>query len=184
MIDTGVHFSHFGIYVHDIDPMERFYVDLLGFTVTDRGELVRNGKSRTVLFLSRDPDEHHQIVLATGRPAELAFNPINQISMRVNTLASLRAVYQGFVAAGRIGLDPVSHGNSLSFYAPDPEGNRIEIYWNTPWYVSQPMAESIDITQPEETLMKTLEAAARKLPGFRPRAQWRAEMAERMGLSG
>ena len=179
---AGVKFSHFGVFVHDLAAMERFYVDLLGFTVTDRGELARNGQVRSVVFLSRDPDEHHQIVLATGRPASLPFNPINQISMRVHALAGLRAAFERFVAAGRQGLDPVSHGNAVSFYAPDPEGNRVEIYWNTPWYVSQPRAETIDLLQPEDSLMAAMEAVARTLPGFRPRAQWRAEMAARMGV--
>lgn len=182
--DEGVTFSHVGLYVHDLAAMERFYVDLLGFTVTDRGDLKRNGATRSVVFLSRDPDEHHQIVLASGRPETLAFNPINQISMRVATLDTLRGVYNRFVAAGRTGLDPVSHGNSVSFYAPDPEGNRVEIYWNTPWYVSQPMVEPIDLLQPDDTLIPALEHVARALPGFRPRAQWRAEMAARMGLAG
>lgn len=180
----GVKFSHFGMFVHDIAAMERFYVDLLDFTVTDRGDLTRGAATRSVVFLSRDPDEHHQIVLATGRPGDLPFNPINQISMRVATLAGLRAVYHRFVAAGRHGLDPVSHGNAISFYAPDPEGNRIEIYWNTPWYVSQPMVEPIDLGEPDDVLMPALEAVARTLPGFRPRSVWRAEMAQRMGLTG
>lgn len=181
--DSGVTFSHVGIYVHSLADMERFYVDLLGFTVTDRGDLRRGDAVRSVVFLSRDPDEHHQIVLATGRPAELAFNPINQISMRVESLATLRGTYRRFLEAGRQGLDPVSHGNSISFYAPDPEGNRIEIYWNTPWYVSQPRVETIDLLRPDEELMPMLEQVASLLPGFRPRAQWRAEMAARMGLS-
>ena len=179
----GVKFSHFGVFVHNIAAMERFYVDLLDFTVTDRGDLTRNGATRSVVFLSRDPDEHHQIVLASGRPADLPFNPINQISMRVATLDGLRQVYRRFVAAGRIGLDPVSHGNAVSFYAPDPEGNRVEIYWNTPWYVSQPMVEPIDLLQPNDVLMAVLEGVAQTLPGFRPRSEWRAEMAARMQRS-
>ena len=173
-------FSHMGIFVNDLAGMERFYVDLLGFTVTDRGDLRRGENMRSIVFLSRDPEEHHQIVLATGRPAELAFNPINQISMRTKTLDGLRQAYRRFIDAGRTGLDPVSHGNSVSFYAPDPEGNRIEIYWNTPWYVSQPMVETIDLSRPDEELLTGLEAVARTLPGFRPRAQWRDEMAVRM----
>ena len=177
-----IKFSHMGLFVHNIEAMERFYVDLLGFFVTDRGDLARNDNVRSVVFLSRDPDEHHQIVLATGRPATLSFNPVNQISMRVESLAALRRVYEKFVAAGRRGLDPVSHGNSVSFYAPDPEGNRIEIYWNTPWYVSQPRAEPIDLRRTDDEMMAVLERVARDLPGFRSRAQWRAEMAVRMGM--
>ena len=46
--------------------MEGFYTRLLGFTVTDRGQLQGAAGPVSLVFLSRDPDEHHQIVLATG----------------------------------------------------------------------------------------------------------------------
>jgi hypothetical protein len=35
----------------------------------------------------------------------------------------------------------------------------------------------------EATLVQRLEAHARTLPGFRPREEWRADMARRMGLA-
>jgi catechol-2,3-dioxygenase len=73
------------------------------------------------------------------------------------------------------------HGNALSIYVPDPEGNRLELYVDLPWYVSQPMRVPIDLAD-EETPMQRLEDHARGLPGFRPRAQWRADMARRMGV--
>lgn len=178
--NDGVRFSHIGIYVHDVGRMEQFYVGVLEFTVTDRGVLSRNGQSRTVVFLSRDPDEHHQIVLASGRPAALEFNPINQISMRVETLDVLYRFHERFHSAGCAGIEPVSHGNAVSFYALDPEGNRLEVYWDTPWYVSQPLVQPIDLSLPETELLALLESRAREMPGFRPKAQWRDEMVARM----
>ena len=177
---TGVAFSHIGVYVHDLALMEQFYVDVLDFTVTDRGSLARNGQSRSVVFLSRDPDEHHQIVLAEGRPKMIEFNPINQISMRVRSFGDLARFHQRFREAGSTETDPVTHGNAASFYAPDPERNRPEVAWNPPWYVSQPMAQSIDLSLPEATLMAAIEQQAQGLPGFRPKSQWRAEISERM----
>ena len=63
-----ISFSHIGIYVRDIVRMEAFYTRFLGFTATDRGDLVTPHGKVGLLFLSRDPTEHHQIVLATGRP--------------------------------------------------------------------------------------------------------------------
>ena len=57
--------SHFGIHVTDMTRMEDFYTRALGLLVSDRGALP-NGP--TLVFLSRDPDEHHQLVLVTGRP--------------------------------------------------------------------------------------------------------------------
>src|SRR6266478_6728786 len=59
-------FSHFGLSVQDIHAMERFYCDLLGFSVTDRGEAL----GFELVFLSRSPEDHHQIVLATGKPGQ------------------------------------------------------------------------------------------------------------------
>ncbi|HVJ23513.1 MAG TPA: VOC family protein, partial [Burkholderiales bacterium] len=53
-------FSHMGLYVTDAARMEDFYTRVLGFAVTDRGNL----GSVNIVFLSRDPREHHQIILA------------------------------------------------------------------------------------------------------------------------
>ena len=63
------------------------------------------------------------------------------------------------------------------------EGNRLELYIDLPWYVSQPMRVPIDLSGDESALMQRLEEHARSLPGFRSRAEWRAEMAQRMGLA-
>lgn len=181
MSRPGFRFSHFGMFVHDIARLEDFYTRILEFTVTDRGQLERGGVKMDLVFLSRDPDEHHQIVLVTGRPKELPFNPINQISLKADSLATLLAMRRTLVAEGVADIVPVTHGNAVSLYVPDPEGNRLELYFDLPWYVSQPMAVPIDLDD-EDTLMQRLEQHARSLGGFRPRAEWRAEMARRMGL--
>ena len=54
-----------------VPRMQDFYTRVLGFTVTDGGELETAEGSMTIVFLSRDPREHHQIVLASGRPADM-----------------------------------------------------------------------------------------------------------------
>ena len=178
-------FSHLGIYVSDIARMETFYTRFLGFTVTDRGELDTPRGPVTLVFLSRDPTEHHQIVLATGRPTELAFNTVNQISFRVDSLATLRGLHQrmveGELQTEMSEVSPASHGNALSVYVRDPEGNRLELFVDTPWYVSQPLRVPFDFALSDEQLWAWAEGHARSLPGFRPRAQWVAEMAARMG---
>jgi len=178
----GFSFSHFGMFVHDIAALEAFYTGLLDFTATDRGQLPGPQGPRDLVFLSRNPDEHHQIVLISGRPEALDFNPINQISLKADSLDTLCRMYRTLKAAGAANVNPITHGNAVSIYVPDPEGNRLELYFDLPWYVSQPMAVPVDLDD-EATLMQRLEAHARELPGFRPRAQWRAEMARRMGLA-
>src|SRR5574338_65652 len=110
-------FSHMGMLVADPARMEDFYTRLLGFTVTDRGRL----GAYELVFLSRSPAEHHQIVMVSGRPGELPFNPINQISFRMAEFAGLREMHRRLVAEAVRELHPVSHGNALSLYFLDPE---------------------------------------------------------------
>jgi catechol 2,3-dioxygenase-like lactoylglutathione lyase family enzyme len=184
MARPGFSFSHFGMYVTDMPRMEGFYTRVLEFTVTDRGQLpLPGGGTMDLVFLSRDPDEHHQIVLITGRPAVLAFNPINQISLKADSLATLRSMLALLHREGAADITPVTHGNAVSIYVRDPEGNRLELYLDLPWYVDQPMRVPVDLGGDEAGLMRRLKEHARSLPGFRPRSEWRAEMARRMGLA-
>jgi catechol 2,3-dioxygenase len=173
-------FSHMGFYVRDLARMARFYKEVMCFFETDRGDL---GPVQLV-FLSRDPSEHHQLVLATGRPEDLAFSIINQISLRAPDLATLRAVRD------RVQADPdtselfsVTHGNAVSIYFRDPEGNRLEVFMDMPWYCEQPLREPIDLDQSDEAVMAAAEALARSRPRFRSRAQWQSEMTQLMGYA-
>ena len=169
-------FSHMGIYVADAARMEDFYTRVLGFAVTDRGNL----GSTKLVFLSRDAREHHQIVLASGRPPAGGFNTINQISFRMADFAGLREMH-GRLQDERVGeLAPVSHGNALSVYFKDPEGNRIELFVDTPWYVEQPVRVPMDLRLSDAELWAWAEREARKLPGFRPVEEWRSEIRGRM----
>lgn len=180
---SGLSFSHIGLFVHDLPTMEDFYTRVLEFTVTDRGQLDGPDGPLDLVFTSRDPDEHHQIVLVSGRPAQVPFNVINQLSLKADGLATLREMHRRLVAEGARNISPVTHGNALSVYALDPEGTRIELYVDLPWYVTQPMRVPVDFTLDDEALMRQVEAHARTLPGFRPRSEWREEMVRLMGLA-
>lgn len=182
MSRPGLAFSHVGFYVTDISAMEDFYVRVLEFTVTDRGQLPGPHGPVALVFLSRDPDEHHQIVLISGRPAEVNFNVINQISLKADSLATLKEMHRRVQHENTSDITPVTHGNSLSVYVRDPEGNRLELYMELPWYVSQPLRLPVDLTLDDASIMANAEAHARALPGFKPRSEWRAEMARRMGF--
>lgn len=171
-------FSHMGFYVTDLERMARFYTHVLCFTETDRGNL---GAAQLV-FLSRDPAEHHQVVLVSGRPAKLDFNLINQLSFRVPDLPTLRSVLaRAQDDGGASDIQPVTHGNAISVYLRDPEGNRLEIFMDTPWCCEQPLREPVDLTQSDTDILARAEAIARSRPKFQSRAQWQADMARRMG---
>lgn len=172
--------SHLGIYVRNLERMGRFYKQALGFTETDSGLL----GTVQLLFLSRDPNEHHQLVLASGRPEGPGFNLINQISLRVPDLATLRAVHARMQAEPDVSeLVSVTHGNAISLYFRDPEGNRLEVFMDTPWYCEQPLREAIALDQSDEAILAQSEAMARSRPGFCSREQWQARMRARMGLA-
>jgi catechol-2,3-dioxygenase len=178
----GLSFSHVGIYVTDIERMAAFYCDVLGFTITDRGTLPGSHGPVEIVFTSRDPDVHHQIALISGRPKNIEFNVVNQVSLSADSVETLQALYRHLVAMKVDDLQPVTHGNAMSLYFRDPEANRLEIFVDTPWYVSQPMRVPLPIELAKDELMAWVERHARELPGFKPREQWRAQMAQRMGL--
>jgi len=171
-------FSHIGLYVTDMESMVSFYTDVLGFSVTDRARIREND----VVFLSRSPDEHHQIVLVPGR-APQSPSTVNQISFRVIGLAELRRLHAQLVGLGVSGINPTNHGGSWSVYFSDPEGNRIELLAQTPWYVP-PVSVSLDLSLSDAEIYSLTEAMVEKTPGHMPRAQWREQLERRLTEEG
>ena len=174
-----VAFAHVGLNVRDLDRMERFYTGFLGLVVTDRGDL---GAARLV-FMSRDAREHHQVVLVAGQPPGQGVTVLNQVSLRVADLDALRHFQSGAAAHGASDVEAVTHGNAISLYLRDPEGNRLEFYIDTPWYVSQPTRAPVDLAKPDETVWRAVESYARSLPGFAPVEQWRRKLESRLASS-
>jgi catechol-2,3-dioxygenase len=181
MTTPAVSLSHFGIHVTDLPRMEDFYTRVLGLLVSDRGSLP---SGPTLTFLSRDPDEHHQLVLVTGRPPGVEHNVVNQISFKVPTLAGLQAMHARIRDEGIKEFRIVTHGNAWSIYFADPEGNRVELFVDTPWHTPQPLAEPFDVEAPVEAILEQTEALCRSRPGFMSRAEWRQAQVERMGAAG
>lgn len=178
----GLTLTHFGFYVQNMERQVEFYTKILEFTVTDRGQ-APSGIGE-IVFLSRDPEEHHQIVLIGGRKPNTNYSDVvNQVSLRADSLGTLRRIYNNLKAAGIKEFEIITHGNSISIYAHDPEGLRLEYYLHTPWYCSQPMRIPLDFSLDDQALWAKVEAHARSLPGFKPRAEWVAEMKKRMGIS-
>ena len=170
--------SHVGYLVTDMNKMVDFYTRVMKFVVSDRGDREQNG---AIVFKTRNPAEHHQLVFATGRPTDLTFSIVQQISFRVDSLETLREMYHAVQKEPiQKMLGPVTHGNALSVYFLDPEGNRVELLIDTPWHVSQPCGMKVDLSLSDEALWAWLEARARERPGFKPRAEWEQEMRGRL----
>ncbi|MTD55441.1 VOC family protein [Amycolatopsis pithecellobii] len=143
-----VELGHTGLFTNDLDNQVAFYRDVLGLQITD--EAPENG----IVFMSSRPDaEHHELLLASGRDVERDVHLVQQIAWRCGSLAGLKALY-GRIVDAQAPIDMVvSHGNAIGVYFRDPEGNRLEVYWQTGLEARQPFLYGIDLTLPEETLL-------------------------------
>ena len=166
--------SHVGLYVTDVPKMTDFYTNVLGFVISDRAE---DGR---ITFLSRNPSDHHQVVLVRGRPTDVKGPMVQQVSFNVGTLATVKRIFNKVRAAACKVIEPRCHGNAWSVYFSDPEGNRIEMFCDTPWYVPQPLGYEIDLDKSEDELYRETEALCRSKPGFKPMEEWRAEISRKI----
>ena len=107
-----------------------------------------NAFPHDLVFLSSDPDEHHQLVLVSGRPEDATFSTVMQLSFKVDSLADdARSRASARSPRVRPDLFGLNHGNAWSIYCKDPEGNTVEVYVDTPWYVPQPFGHPLDLTK-------------------------------------
>lgn len=169
--------AHFGFFVYDLDKMVDFYTQVFKLTITDEG-LGKNFGNRLV-FMSATEDQHHQIVLSEGRSAESKVSTIMQVSFLVPDLAELRWNRDKADALGATEMRPMNHGNAWSLYYFDPEGNRVEVYLDTPYYVNQPYGTPLDLSKSEDELLAETFAMVRDDPSYMPLADWQARFRQR-----
>ena len=143
---TGL--GHVGLYCNDLPTMRQFYAETLGLTISDED------RQRGICFLSAAPDsEHHELALVQAKdPAQKTRN-VQQVSFKVQDLESVREFYHRLRAAGMKIDRTVTHGIACSVYFYDPEDNRIELYYTSPYKVRQPLGEPIDLDQPDDALL-------------------------------
>lgn len=168
--------AHVGIWVTDFERMKNLYMRLLGMVASDEGLL--NGKK--YVFLTRNPREHHQVVIAEGRAADSP-TTVNQISFRCENVGDLRHVYETVTAEPDIEKVMVTdHGNAWSVYFWDFEGNRLEVFMDTPWYINQPHRYELDLSLSDEEIYRRSEEHAKSDPTFRPIEDWRAAISKEL----
>jgi len=174
MIDPRL--RHLGIYAYDVDTMIPFYERWFNMVVADIGIGSTGDK---VAFMTADPTEHHQLAIATGRQANTP--GFNQVSFLLDTLEELVALTRAFAREGVQILQQKNHGNSWSVYIADPEGNRLEIYAYSSWYVSQPVWWPMDmLEQDADDIRADTERRVSETPGTTGRDAWIAEMTRRI----
>ena len=159
--------------------MEDFYTRVLGFTVTDRGKV----RCADIVFTSWDPKDHHQVALVSGRPKDSASITSIRFHFASPPWKTFQEIWRKVKdEPGVTDMRPMDHGNAWSLYFRDPEGNRLEVFCDTDWYIEQPCIEDLDLSQPVGQIRAKSDAFCRNAPGFRPIAEYQAELAKKMGL--
>ncbi len=95
----------------------------------------------------------------------------------MSVIDDLRRVRAAALDEGAQQMRCMNHGNALSIYFADLEGNTVEVYLDTPWYVPQPHGDPLDLGKPDEEIWAETEAICRADPGFVPVATWQARFA-------
>lgn len=169
----AIQFKHIGIHVYDLDGMTRFYQNMFGLVVSDYSV----EDNLQIVFMTGSPDDHHQVVLIGGRePGILSKHLLNQMSYKADGLDEILEVYRKAKELGLDDVETVTHGNSWSCYFRDPEGNRQEVYCDTPWYITQPHLTFLDFDKSAADIRADTEALVRADPSFRPRDEWKSEI--------
>lgn len=183
-----ISFSHFGINCFDLARMEEFYTKVIGFVMTDQGKVpMFDGQIR---FLTLDARDHHQLILCSGRiEGRIESSPfagggqgsaINQMSFRVADLDELRGIRNRLAAAGVTNGTPINHGNAWAMYIRDIEGNPMEFFTDTPWYIPQPFGEPLDLDRSNAEILAETEKLCRSQAGFEPVETWRARIRDQL----
>ncbi|CAN5704864.1 hypothetical protein BH09PSE5_BH09PSE5_49050 [soil metagenome] len=170
--------THVGIPARNLDVLVEFYGRVMGMVVTDRGHFL----GRDLAFLSRSPDEHHQIVMIYDPASVSRESALGQLSFRLDDLEALRRYHALLLKEeGVVGLEGRNHGNSWSLYFFDPEGNKIELYVPTPWHVSQPWRAPLDLTRPADSIVDETRQLMAGNPTSRPMDEWSRELKAKLG---
>ena len=74
----------------------------------------------------------------------------------------------------------VNHGISWSLYCHDPEGNRIEMFIDSPFYVGQPSVNELDLSMSDAEILQITRDKFSDDLSFKFRTDWSKELAERL----
>lgn len=155
--------SHTILNIKDSNIIIEFYSKVLGFKVSDQGLI--GGAGPEIIFMSQNENEHHQIGFSVQRENLDHSTQLNHISFRVRTFDEVQEVKNALEAKDFEYL-PLCHGNSLSLYFNDPEGNTLEVFFDTPWHVIQPQTEIWDNNMTEDEALKWVELTFKDKPDF------------------
>ena len=154
--------GHVGMHVHDLDTMKDFYTRVVGLQIAED-----QSAERGMVFLTSNPEwEHHELLLMAGRNAPRDSKVLQQISFKVPTLEDAQQYAERFRQEGVPVEDIVTHGFAVGVYFFDPEGNRLEVYWDTKVRGRKAFRKSIDIQRGETEVLAEANKILEQVPSL------------------
>ena len=93
----------------------------------------------------------------------------------------MRDFYESLqTTSGVSDLTPINHGLAWSLYFKDPEGNRVEVFLDSPWYVKQPISDPLDLSLSDREILKHTEHTYEGRSGFQLRTEWQEALKRRL----
>jgi len=122
--------NHLVLYVRDAQRAMSFYRDVLGFSI------VEMPSQQAVFMRANGSDNHHDLGLfgiGTDAPPPTSGRQVGlyHAAWEVNEITDLAKARDELLGAGAL-VGESDHGNSLSLYAKDPDGNEFEVFWMLP----------------------------------------------------
>jgi len=140
--------AHVGLFVSDLERSIAFYRDMLGLIVTDED------RGPGLIFLSSHPeDEHHEILLTSGRDVPKDVKLLQQIAFRCSHLSDVIGYWKRFKEHNVKIIYTITHGNAISCYFKDPDDNILEVYWQTGLKARQGFLIGLDFNKSEDELI-------------------------------
>ncbi len=168
--------------VHDLERAISFYRDQVGF------ELRRLAPGFADFFtggvtLALWQVDHMQTHLGLPPAPAHRGGGRTMAAMHVDSSERVHQLQQQLASRGvPFVVEPKAYPwNAYACYFKDPEGNVIETYLDSPFHVPQPHGEPLDLSKPDEQIIRETEDACRKDPGFMPIEQYQASMAAKLG---
>ena len=119
--------QHLVLWVSDVERSVRFYRDVLGFEVKVRYP------NAAFLKIPGTPDDHNLGLFEQRgvRPPDEGVARMYHSAWEVAELTDLAEARRAMAEAGAL-TGESDHGNSLSIYCVDPDGNEFEMFWMVP----------------------------------------------------
>lgn len=119
--------AHLVLRVRDINESEKFYTEVLGLKVTSR--------DMGMVFMSANAEMSHELALSPV--SEITeFKPgsagLSHFAWQVESFEELRSFRHHLLESGIQILGTGDHGISIGIYLADPDGNRVEVFYELP----------------------------------------------------